>query len=540
MTVKIDIVSEYKDKGAKAAEKSMAQLGKSAKNLAVALGVGFSINKIVQFGKASVAEFQASEVAAQKLQNVLKNTGQLMAFPDTIAGLNNLSKLSGVADDMLTPAFQQLYLATGDANLAMKNLDLAINVSRGSSNDLNTVIDALSKGYAGNTKGLAGLNLGLNKAYLATGDMAGITEQLNKQFKGSSAAYLDTYSGKIQLLKNEYQDMQQIVGQGLILAAQKATGDMGIGGVTKAMQDFGYFTAAASIKLGELISKLNSIPMVGGLLDRVVQGWSYLLGVDEVRMQMKEQEWRINTKLLEQAYAQAEAQKKAAAEYAKFLAKQKALAAAAAKKEADQNKLKKAGTLMDIDRIQIVAALQGKVSEDERLRLNLQLAIITENADMAKKLSEQLLLSQARTTGLALFISQLPKGLDPFSDYPDYVRQALAELAKLAAAINGLPSATIATSTGGGSTSASYIGSVAEIAAAKQISNAQGSRIRMEMANPESGYYNPALYGPNNGGGDNYYITVNGATKDLLYDLTNGQLNNNASGSFNTLGSAAG
>ena len=78
MTVKVDIVSEYKDKGAKAAEKSMARLQKSAKNLAVALGVGFSINKIVQFGKASVAEFEASELAAAKLQNTLKNTGQLV------------------------------------------------------------------------------------------------------------------------------------------------------------------------------------------------------------------------------------------------------------------------------------------------------------------------------------------------------------------------------------------------------------------------------------------------------------------------------
>lgn len=539
MTVKIDIVSEYKDKGAKAAEKSMDKLGKSAKNLAVALGVGFSVQKIVQFGKASVAEFQASEVAAQKLQNVLKNTGQLMAFPDTIAGLNNLSKLSGVADDMLTPAFQQLYMSTGDANLALKDLNLAINVSRGSSNDLNTVVDALSKGYAGNTKGLAALNIGLNKAYLATGDMAGITEQLNKQFKGASASYLDTYAGKIQLVKNQFEDMKQIVGQGIVLAAQQATGDVGIGGVTKAMENFGYFTAAATIKLGYLIDKLNSIPMVGGLLDRVVQGWSYLLGVDEVRMQLKNEEWRRNTEILKQAYEQAEAQRKANEEYQKFLKKQKALAAAAAKKEADQAKLKKAGTLMDLDRIQIVAALQNKVSEDERLRLNLQLAIITENADMAKKLSEELLLSQARTTGLAGFIAALPKGLDPFADYPDYVRKALAELAKVAAAINGLPSTTIATTTGGG-TSASYIGSAAEIAAAKQISNAQGSRIRMEMSNPESGYYNPTLFGPNNGGGDTYNITVNGATTDLLNQLTTGQLNNNASGSFNTLGSAAG
>jgi hypothetical protein len=442
MTVKIDIVSEYKDKGAKAAEKSMAKLSKSAKNLAVALGVGFSINKIVQFGKASVKEFEDSEIAATKLQNVLKNTGQLLAFPDTITGLNNLSKLSGVADDLLIPAFQQLYLATGNANQAVKDLDLAINVARGSSNDLGTVIDALSKGYAGNTKGLGNLRLGLNKAYLATGDMAGITAQLNKQFTGASAAYLDTYAGKIQLLRNDFENLKQTVGQGLIMAAQAATGNQGIGGVSKAMENLGYFTAAATIAVGNLINKLNTMPIVGSLLDRVVQGWSYLLNVDEVRQEIKNEELRQNTKLLEQAYAQAEIQKKAAKEYQAFLAKQKKLADAAAKKEADQAKLKKANTVMDLDRIQVMAALQGKITEEEKTRLQLQMALLTDNADEAKRLSEKLIESQLRTTNLALAISSLPKALNPFADWPRYIQELAAMMAGLKLAIPSLPNQT--------------------------------------------------------------------------------------------------
>jgi hypothetical protein len=439
MTVKLDIISEYKDKGAKQAEKSMAKLGKSAKNLAVALGVGFSINKIVQFGKASVAEFEASELAATKLQNTLKNTGQLLAFPDTLTGLNNLSKLAGVADDLLVPAFQQLYLATGDANQAMKSLDLAINVSRGSSNDLNTVVDALSKGYAGNTKGLGNLQVGLNKAYLATGDMAGITAQLNKQFSGASAAYLDTYAGKVQILRNDFENLKQTVGQGLIMAAQAATGNQGIGGVSKAMENLGYFTAAATIALGNLINKLNSIPVVGSILDRVVQGWSYLLNVDEVRQEIRNQELRQNTKLIEQAYAQAEAQKKAAKEYQAFLAKQKKLADAAAKKEADQAKLKKANTILDLDRIQVMAALQGKITDEEKLRLQLQMALITDNADQAKILSEKLIESQLRTTNLALAINSLPKALNPFADWPRYIQELAAMIAGLKLSIPATP-----------------------------------------------------------------------------------------------------
>ncbi|NDE69175.1 MAG: hypothetical protein EB057_03795, partial [Microbacteriaceae bacterium] len=163
MTIGIDIVTQYKDKGAKLAESSLSKLTKGAKNLGLALGLALSVNKIVAFGKSAVKEFTDAEKASASLQNTLKNTGQLMAFPDTEAGIKNIARLSGVADDLLIPSFTQLFRSTGNVQSAMNDLNLAIEVSRGSGNDLSAVVDALSKGYAGNTRGLASLNLGLSK-----------------------------------------------------------------------------------------------------------------------------------------------------------------------------------------------------------------------------------------------------------------------------------------------------------------------------------------------------------------------------------------
>ena len=100
----------------------------------------------------------------------------------------------------------------------------------------------------------------------------------------------------------------------------------------------------------------------------------------------------------------------------------------------DAAKLKRAQTLFDIDNIQIIAALQRNITDEERLRLNLQLALLTKNVDEADRLSQELLISQTRTTGLGLVISKLPKALNPFEAYPQYVQDAIAELAKLAAA----------------------------------------------------------------------------------------------------------
>jgi hypothetical protein len=101
----------------------------------------------------------------------------------------------------------------------------------------------------------------------------------------------------------------------------------------------------------------------------------------------------------------------------------------------DAAKLKRAQTLFDIDNIQIIAALQRNVTDEERLRLNLQLALLTKNVSEADRLSQELLISQSRTTGLALVISKLPKALNPFEDYPQYIQDAIDELARLAAAM---------------------------------------------------------------------------------------------------------
>lgn len=430
MTIEIPIISTYKDKGAKQAKSSLDKLGGTAKKLGLALGLALSVNKIVAFGKSSVAEFTASEKAAAALQNTLKNTGNLLAFPDTEAGLKNLAKLSGIADDTLIPLFNQLYLSTGNVSEAMKSLNTAIDVSRGTTNELGTVVDALSKGYAGNTRALGNLNLGLNKAYLASNNMVGIQKQLNDTFKGASAAYLETYAGKVEVLNNQWNETKEIIGQGLVIAFQEATGNKGVGGMTDAMETFGYVIDAIVIKTGTLINTLANldIPVFGSLGRRVFEGWSYILDVDKARLDVQNEIWKSNTKTWEMAQKTAADQAKRNKDYLAFLAKQKALseasAKAAAKRAAEEKKiaaerkmLEQAGSIFNLEEIQIYAALQNKVTENEKLRLSLQLALVQENASEAGRLATSLAISQLQTTNLAEAIRKLPPALNPFTGW---------------------------------------------------------------------------------------------------------------------------
>jgi hypothetical protein len=566
MTINIPIVSTYKDKGTKEARSSLDKLSGTAKKLGLALGLALSVNKIVAFGRTSVAEFTASEKAAAALQNTLKNTGNLLAFPDTEAGIKNLARLSGIADDTLIPSFNQLYLATGDINLAMKNLNTAIDVSRGTTNDLGSVVDALTKGYAGNTRGLAGLNLGLSKAYLASADMAAITKELNNQFSGSSAAFLETYAGKVAVLNNNWNETKEIVGQGLVMAFQEATGNRGVGGMTQAMDNLGYAIAGTAIQIGKLMDMLSKdIPIVSDILKRVVQGWSYILGVDETRLEIQNEILRRNTELNYQAELAAADQAKRNKDYLAFLARQKKLteaSAMAAKKRAAEEKkiaaerklLEQAGSLFDIDQIQIFAALQNKITDQEKLRLSLQLALVQENASEASKLATELVKSQLQTTNLAEAIAKIPPALYPFKGWSTDIDNLIQQILLMIRLLSNMPALS-----SNGFTSSPALDAIAapftkngvmfadinpqqkmsasqlEALQKKPATVAQSEAIMAAMSyrlQAQAEAYNVSQ-GLNRDG--TTIINVNGATQGLLDELRNGFINSSASGSFSSI-----
>ena len=106
--IEIPIISTYKDKGAKAASKSLATLTKSAK----ALGLAFGVYQSLTFSKRAVKAFADDERAAGSLSRTLQNLGQSYAVLSTSNFIQNLQNTTGVLDDQLRPAFTQLVNST--------------------------------------------------------------------------------------------------------------------------------------------------------------------------------------------------------------------------------------------------------------------------------------------------------------------------------------------------------------------------------------------------------------------------------------------
>jgi hypothetical protein len=93
----------------------------------------------------------ADEAAQLRLASALKTaTGATDAqIAATEKYIGKISLTTGIADDKLRPAFQKLAVATGDVTKSQDILNLAIDVSRGTGVDLESIVTQLSKAYAG-------------------------------------------------------------------------------------------------------------------------------------------------------------------------------------------------------------------------------------------------------------------------------------------------------------------------------------------------------------------------------------------------------
>jgi len=410
--IEIPIVSTYKDKGAKAASKSLNTLTKSAK----ALGLAFGVFQTINFSKKAVRAFADDERAAGALSKTLQNLGQSYAVLQTAGFIQNLQNTTGILDDQLRPAFTQLVNSTLDAKEAQKLLSVALDVSAGTGKDLQSVTVALSKAVLKENTALSRLGIGLSKAELATMDMAQITDFLSKKFDGQAALAADSYAGKLAVLSAKASDAAETIGGSLVVALDKAFGDP---------EKIGSGIDVIANKISGLIEGMSRFIQVTkiGLQNLTLSPdspiFQYKLNFDKPFDPMS-QKFDYTALQKEEKRLQNDAKKNLAARNAAIKKEQALLK--------DQAKLKKFGSMFDTEQIEIFAALQGKITEQEKLRLSLQLALIQGNATEAEKLGKQLAIAQLQTTDLSAAIAKIPKALNPFEGFGSEVDNLIAKI----------------------------------------------------------------------------------------------------------------
>ena len=441
--IRIDIASEFKDKGFKQAEKATGGLQGNLKALGKTLVGVLSVREVYQFGKAAVKAFGDDELAAKRLSQTLGNLG--LAFEDSRVTqfISDMEAASGVLDDQLRPAFQSLLTTTGSVTKSQELLGLALDVAAGSGQDVQTVAADLSKAYVGNTRSLAKYNTGLSRAELQTASFADVQALLAKQFTGQNAAYLDTYAGKVAILNVAYANMQETIGKGLVDAFQILSGEQGIAGGTSAMDAFGDSVADTTRGIATLIAGFKDLKSYIGLVREfggaLIGSGNVLEAIQQVG-KAKPQPFTTPMTISGSTDAQVKIDKaraKAEADAAKRAKELLALTKKQVKSQEALNKKKKEEGILgeiakrfDLERIGIAAALGKAVNEEERLRLELMQALLDEDVKRAIVLEGQLIKAQAASMELANLLDSLDTMVgDPFADWPGTIAR-IQELLK--------------------------------------------------------------------------------------------------------------
>lgn len=439
--INVDILSQWKgSQNLKKAESEFATLGSAAKKLGGVLGITFAASEIINFGKASLQAYAANQKALLLLDNTLKNLGQGFASIDVNHFIDSLSLASGKTKEELIPAFQTLFIATKDVGTAQSELKIAMDVAAGTGKDLATVTTALGKGYLGNTTSLTRLGAGLSKATLATKDMKLINAELAKSFSGDATTAANSFQGQMDRLNVTMNEAKVIIGTDLVQAFADLSGNGGIGGGQKAILDF---ASALGSTIGFIAKWYKTIYLLStlqfGNLTKFNQG-----------IQATE-----NAKKLQAEYVKsAEYQRFAGAAAAKVAANKaitdknalktaNALTQAAKDKlkaERDSLNLKLAGNTVDMQNIEIQAALQKGQTKEVSDVLLLQRAILTGNSDQAEVLSQNVLKANGLVMDIKGNISSLGSASNPFADWPKLASDAINQIKLMLAQLTLTPS----------------------------------------------------------------------------------------------------
>lgn len=453
--IRVIVAAEVRKAGFDKANRQATILEKKFKSLGKTIVSVFAAREIIRFGKASVKAFAEEDKAIKLLSNSLSNLGLAYQGANIETFIANAQRSAAVSDDELRPAFQALANATLDVAKSQELLNLALDISAATGKDLSSVVAGLSRAYLKDVSALAKLNVGLTGAQLKTLSFAEAQALLTQKFSGQAAVAATTYEGKVRALSIAFDEARETVGKGLIrnfeiLADGKFdkvldgiafAADKLANGLTRAgygVAKLKAFFSGDFKQIAKLQEQMN-LELMGGFSTTARP----IAGV--VGKQLSQQ-----NRLLKAAEA---ARKKAEAE--------------AKKKQALELSRKRAQTIFDMENIQIVAALQGKIDGEQRTRLVTLLALNTENYKAAEKLADvvirlnepalrnlgviieagdsvdelvkKLITSQARLAALQLTAEDFPELDNPFEEWEN----SLEKILEMLMAILGMQSGAI-------------------------------------------------------------------------------------------------
>lgn len=207
----------------------------------------------VEAGKAAAEEDQQMQQLSKALQD---NAGVTKAqYGEVEKWIAATQRATATADGELRPALLKLSSTTKDVGQAQDILSTALDISKARGLDLNTVVVAMEKGYAGNVGGLQRLGIATKDAEGNTLSFEQVMKNANETYGGAAQEAANTTAGRMQNLSLTLADLKETVGMALLPVIEKFTGFImdNMPTIEKVMVGFADLVGAALNVLSELV-----------------------------------------------------------------------------------------------------------------------------------------------------------------------------------------------------------------------------------------------------------------------------------------------
>jgi len=249
------ILTQYSDKGSKAASKDITKLGanfdKFAKKSARAFGIAAvaSAAFAVKLGTDAVKAAIADQKSQVMLANTLRNTTG--ATNDAMVGVENyitqLQKQFSVVDDDLRPAMARLSAMTSDIASAQSLMSTALDVSASSGVDLSSAVGAIIKASSGQFRALKTLVPSLSLATIKSKNFGAALDEVAKATSGAAGKRAQTLEFRLKGMKIAFGEVLETLGYALLPVLEKFATTL----QTKLIPQFETFIAMNKDRLAE-------------------------------------------------------------------------------------------------------------------------------------------------------------------------------------------------------------------------------------------------------------------------------------------------
>jgi phosphoribosyl-dephospho-CoA transferase len=429
----INIASKFDAKGFKQAETASQKLGRTVKNLAGTLGLAFGTTAIVAYGKASVRVALEAQAEQERLNNILRvTTGATLAQIDVLNDQALALERIGVvtAGNIKTTQSQ---LATFDLQIStIKALTPAIldyvTAEKGATAtaaDFKAMTNGLAQALNGNFTSLTRTGFVLDevtrkmiKEGTETERVTALVKVLNSTYKDFNANLRATDSGQMQVLANTAQEVQTIIGTGIIDALKLLSNDKTIENLSTDMKDFATAVSDTLMGISMFVNELKNIPLIGKALGNIFDNiGSGIIFTEMGREQRERLAYNPNE---HRARQQAVKLDRESAKLAKTSNQLKKIDNDSTERKivltGDQIALQELEKKFDVERIGLYAALNQTTDSETKMRLLSLIAIHDQNeamAGMIKKANAAENAFAALIEALRATISQMYKSIEP-------------------------------------------------------------------------------------------------------------------------------